>query len=67
MNDGPSLGFSTLPQSGYSAGKFYKLRRAAYVLVALLVVGTVFYYLTRAVQTSTAHATSNDSPLHSDQ
>jgi hypothetical protein len=42
------------------------LRRIGFLLIALVVMGAVFFYLTRAVQTSTAHATSDDSPLHYD-
>lgn len=67
MNDDPSLGFSALPKSGYSGGRHDKLRRLTFLVVALLAVGTIFYYLTRAVQSSTAHATSDNSALHTDQ
>ncbi len=65
MNERPSLGYSSLPHS--VAGRYEKLRRAGFLLLALLLVGTVFYYLTRAVQSSTAHATSDNSALHTDQ
>jgi hypothetical protein len=65
VNDSPSLGFSALHKSAQQPGRFDKLRRLAVLLVALIVMGTVFYYLTRAVQTSTAHATG-PSGLHSD-
>ena len=67
MSDSPSLGLSALPKSGYSAGRYDKLRRVAFLLIALTLVGTIFFYLTRAAQSSTAHATSDSSPLHTDQ
>lgn len=67
VNNDPSLGFSALPKPGYSAGRHDKLRRLAFLLVALALVGTVFFYLTRAVQSSTAHATNDNSALHTDQ
>jgi hypothetical protein len=62
----PSLGISALERNDYSTGPLDKLRRIALVLVAIVLVGGVFYYLTRAVQTSTAHATNDESPLHSE-
>jgi hypothetical protein len=52
--------------SEFGRSKFDLLRRIGFLLVALVVMGAVFFYLTRAVQTSTAHATSDDSPLHYD-
>jgi hypothetical protein len=67
MNGRPSLGYSALSKSDTPTGRIDVLRRVAFLLVALMLVGTVFYYLTRAVQSSTAHATRDDSPLHSDQ
>ena len=67
MNDSPSLGFSAISKSASPATRFDAIRRIGVLLVALLIVGAVFYYLTRAVQSSTAHATRDDSPIHSDQ
>ena len=67
MNEGPSLGYSAISKSASPATRFDALRRIGFLLVALILVGTVFYYLTRAVQSSTAHATRDDSPIHSDQ
>jgi hypothetical protein len=66
VTERPSLGITALERNDFSTGPFDKLRRLAFVLVAIVIVGAVFYYLTRAVQTSTAHATSDESPLHSE-
>ena len=66
VSDRPSLGLSPLSKTTFSTSKSDKLRRLVCFLVALVIVGAVFFYLTRAVQTSTAHATSDDSPLHYD-
>jgi len=65
VNDHPSLGYSALAKSHTPASRTEGLRRIAFLLVALMLVGTVFYYLTKTVQSSTAHATRDDSPLHS--
>jgi hypothetical protein len=62
-----SLGFSAISKAESSVSRFDRFRRAGFLLVALLVVGTVFYYLTRAVQSSTAHVTRDDSAIHTDQ
>jgi hypothetical protein len=67
MNDSPSLGYSALSKSISSPTRFDTLRRVGFLLVALILMGLVFYYLTRAVQSSTAHATRNDSPIHTAQ
>jgi len=67
MNRSPSLGYSAISKSASSPTRFGALRRIAFLLVALVLVGTVFYYLTRAVQSSTAHATRDDSPIHTEQ
>ena len=66
MTERPSLGISALERNGFSTSPTDKLRRIAFLLVAIVIVGGVFYYLTRTVQTSTAHATSDQSPLHSE-
>jgi hypothetical protein len=66
VSDRPSLGLSATSQTDFGKSKFDVLRRIGFLLVALVVMGAVFFYLTRAVQTSTAHATSDDSPLHYD-
>jgi hypothetical protein len=64
MSERPSLGYSKLSRSEFSSGPSDKLRRLAFLLVAVIAVGIVFYYLTGAVQSSTAHATSDDFALH---
>lgn len=66
MSNRPSLGLSASSQTEFGGNKFDLLRRIGFLLVALVVMGALFFYLTRAVQTSTAHATSDDSPLHYD-
>ena len=66
MTERPSLGITALERNDFSTSRIDKLRRIAFVLVATVIAGAVFYYLTRAVQTSTAHATSDESPLHYD-
>jgi hypothetical protein len=66
VTERPSLGISALERNDFPTSPFDKLRRIAFALVAIVIVGAVFYYLTRAVQTSTAHATSDESPLHSE-
>jgi hypothetical protein len=66
VSNRPSLGLSASSPTEFGTGKFDVLRRIGFLLVALVVMGAVFFYLTRAVQTSTAHATSDDSPLHYD-
>lgn len=65
MTDRPSLGFSTLSRNEFSTSPLDKLRRLAFILAGIVLLGGVFYFLTRAVQTSTAHATG-DSGFHSD-
>lgn len=67
MIERPSVGFSAISKTASLTSRFDGLRRAGFLLVALLVVGMLFYYLTRAVQSSTAHATRDDSPIHTDQ
>lgn len=67
MTEQPSLGFSAISKTASSTNRSDGFRRAGFLLIALLLVGTVFYYLTRAVQSSTAHATRDDSPIHTDQ
>ncbi|HEY6466352.1 MAG TPA: hypothetical protein VIY69_10200 [Candidatus Acidoferrales bacterium] len=67
MTEQPSLGFSAISKTASSTTRSDGFRRAGFLLIALLLVGTVFYYLTRAVQSSTAHATRDDSPVHTDQ
>jgi hypothetical protein len=66
VTERPSLGIAALERNDFSTSPLDKLRRIAFVLVAIVLVGGVFYYLTRAVQTSTAHATSDESALHSE-
>lgn len=67
MDERPSLGFSAISKTASLPTRSDGFRRAGFLLVALLLVGTVFYYLTRAVQSSTANATRDDSPIHTDQ
>ncbi|MGH9575768.1 MAG: hypothetical protein ACRD40_19850 [Candidatus Acidiferrales bacterium] len=67
MKESPSLGYSALSKSASPPTRLDAPRRVGFLLVALLLVGAVFYYLTRAVQSSTANATRDDSPLHTDQ
>ena len=67
MTEHSSLGFSTISKTASSPTRSDAFRRAGFLLVALLLVGTVFYYLTRAVQSSTARATRDDSPIHTAQ
>lgn len=67
MTEQPSLGFSAISKTASSPTRSDGFRRAGFLLIALLLVGTVFYYLTRAVQSSTARATRDDSPIHTDQ
>lgn len=67
MTERPSLGFSAISKAESSASRFDGFRRAGFLLIALLLVGTVFCYLTRAVQTSTARATRDDWPIHTNQ
>ena len=64
MTGRPTLGFSQFQKNEFSASPSDKLRRVGFLLVALLLVGGLFAYLTQAVQRSTAHATSDNSPLH---
>jgi hypothetical protein len=66
MTERSGLGLSAISKTASSASRSDRWRQAGLLLIALLVVGTVFYYLTRAVQTSTARATGDDSPLHTD-
>jgi hypothetical protein len=66
VSDRPSLGLSVSSSTQFGRSRFDVLRRIGFLLIALVVMGAVFFYLTRAVQTSTAHATSDDSPLHYD-
>jgi hypothetical protein len=67
MHEGPSLGYSAISKATCSSSRFDAVRRLGFLLVALIVVGAVFYCLTRTVQSSTAHATRDASPIHSDQ
>jgi predicted permease len=66
VSERPSLGFSALSKTEFSTSRFDKLRRIGLLFVAAVLVGAVFYYLTRAVQTSTAHATG-DQGFHYEQ
>ena len=66
MTGRPTLGFSQLQKNEFSTGPSDKLRRVGFLLVALVLVGGLFAYLTSAVQNSTAHATSDNSSLHYD-
>lgn len=65
MSERPSLGFSSIAKSEFTAGRWDKWRRLGLLLAAAIVVAIVFYSLTKEVQTSTAHATSS-SGLHYD-
>jgi hypothetical protein len=65
VNKNPSLGFSKLSRNEFATGPLDKLRRVAFLLAGMVVLAGVFYFLTRAVETSTAHATG-DSGFHSD-
>ena len=65
MSKSPSLGLSAIANSEFPASAWDKWRRIGFVLVAVIVIGIVFYCLTAAVQTSTAHATSG-AGLHYD-
>lgn len=67
MTEHSSFGFSAISKSASSPTRSDGFRRAGFLLLALVIVGTVFFYLTRAVQTSTARATREDSPIHTDQ
>jgi hypothetical protein len=64
VSERPSLGFSELSRNEFSTTPVDKFRRAAFIVVGIILLGGLFYYLTRAVQSSTAHATSDDSALH---
>ena len=66
MSERPSLGFSELSRNEFSSSPVDKLRRVALIAVGIALLGGVFYYLTRAVQSSTAHATGENG-LHYDQ
>jgi hypothetical protein len=66
MTERPGLGYSDMSKSGITTTTGEKLRRVACVIAALAVIAAVFYYLTRAVQTSTAHATGDSSSFHTD-
>jgi hypothetical protein len=66
VSERPSLGFSELSRNEFSSSPVDKLRRVALIAVGIALLGGVFYYLTRAVQSSTAHATGENG-LHYDQ
>jgi hypothetical protein len=66
VSERPSLGFSELSRNEFSSSPVDKLRRVALIAVGIALLGDVFYYLTRAVQSSTAHATGENG-LHYDQ
>lgn len=66
MSERPSLGFSELSRNEFSSSPVDKLRRVGLIVVGIALLGGVFYYLTRAVQSSTAHATGENG-LHYDQ
>lgn len=57
MTERPSLGYSDMSKRGFATTPGEKLRRVACILAGRVVLAAVFYYLTRAVQMSTAHAT----------
>jgi mannose/fructose/N-acetylgalactosamine-specific phosphotransferase system component IIC len=67
VDERPSLGFSSIGKTKFATTAGDKLRRLAFIAVGIAALGGVFYYLTRAVESSTAHATSDDSALHTDQ
>lgn len=64
MTEHSSFGFSAISKTASSTTRSDGFRRVGFLLLALIIVGTVFFYLTRAVQSSTAHATRDDSPIH---
>ena len=66
MLNRPSLGLFASSQRQFATSRNDVFRRIGFLLVALVVIGAAFFYLTRAVQTSTAHATSDGSSLHYD-
>jgi len=66
MIERPHLGFSALSNSKFTTTPLEKLTRIGLALLAAAFLAVVFYYLTGAVQSSTAHATSDDSNLHYD-
>ena len=65
MGDGLGLGYSKIEASRYRASASDRLKKAAIFLVAFVLLGVFFFYVTKEVQTSTAHATG-DSGLHYD-
>ena len=66
MSDSLGLGFSKLEGNQFRAGGVDRLKKAAIFLVAFVLLGVFFFYLTKEVQRSTARATSDDSNLHYD-
>lgn len=65
MSQRPNLGWSSIGKSEFKASAWDKWRRVGFLLAGAIVIAFVFYSLTKTVQTSTAHATS-DSGLHYD-
>jgi hypothetical protein len=54
------LGWSAISKSEFPASRAGAWRRVLLFVLALIVVGFVFGYITRAIQSSTAHATRPD-------
>jgi hypothetical protein len=52
MSDGPGLGFSKLEENQFRASGVDRLKKAAIFLVAFVLLGIFFLYLTKEVQTS---------------
>jgi hypothetical protein len=54
------LGWSAISKSEFASSRGSAWRRLLLFVLALVVVGFVFSYITGAIQSSTAHATGSD-------
>jgi len=60
MGDGLGLGYSKIGSSEFKRSGRDRLMKAGLFLVAFVLMGIFFLYLTREVQLSTGHATNPD-------
>ena len=51
------LGRSAISKCGFELSRWETLRRLLLVLLGVVILGAMFFYFTREIQSSTAHAT----------
>jgi hypothetical protein len=60
MSDGLGFNYSKIGASEFKRNSWDRVRKAGLFLVAFVLIGIFFLYLTREVQVNTGHATNPD-------